>query len=227
MVPGDEARFGGAEHDHRGAAEQWTLPPVAHIYRDARRTARQAAHSGPGSGVDNESGPRGSRRAAAARRAWARIDRDGWRAQYAGWIAREVATGRYTPAEAWRFWHATARAIRRSRRRADAVRRISRMDRFVAAAAMAAGYGAQQPRSLGPGWAAPPDAHPRRAVRRYRVGRFVVRAVAAGFLRSATVPDAWTVARASADGIRIPEPTTRRDSHPASPPGDTAGDDRR
>lgn len=142
-------------------------------------------------------------------RAWTRLNRSGWwRPYYAWWLAGQVASGRYSPAEAWWFWRVYPRAQRDSRRRADVVRRVRRLDGSTAAVAIAGGRLSRthlrttrrQPWVYGR-HAVTTDAPPGWPVRRWRVARWIRAAVADRSIRPAAVPAAWSIACAAADGI--------------------------
>jgi hypothetical protein len=94
---------------------------------------------------------------------------------------------------------------RDTRRRADIVRRIGRVDGSALAYATTAGMFARGWRYFhrGIGWrpGSTPDAHPWWALRRWRVARQLFGGVARGEVRAASVPDAWAVACAVADGV--------------------------
>jgi hypothetical protein len=154
-----------------------------------------------------------------AARTWTRANRYArWRPQYAWWLARQVTSGHYSPSDAWWFWRCYPRSQRDSRRRADAARRVRRMDGSTTAVAIAGGRLSRSPYRtfrgrLRPRWAVAPDAHPRWVTRRFRTAWWIKAAVAEGSIRAAAVPDAWRVASAASDGIDPFTPARGRHSH--------------
>jgi hypothetical protein len=126
-----------------------------------------------------------------------------------------------------RRWAAEPSAARDTRRRADVVRRIGRMDGSTLAAAVAAARITRRGRArrtaverVKYGAAAPAaHAHPRRALRRAGAAWGLARRVAGGQVQPASVPDAWVVARAVADGVITATLASERDGR-SVPDGD-------